>query len=197
MLPESIQKLIDQFNKLPGIGQKTSERFILYLLKQPKSELENMAENILNLKNGVVRCKTCFNFTEKDPCQICSDPSRTQTTICVVADSPDLMAIERAREYQGVYHILGGTINHIEGIGPEQLSIKPLITRIRQNKTQEVIIATNPDIEGESTAMYLFKLLKPLNIKITRIGRGLPMGANLEYADEVTLQNAMQSRREM
>ena len=197
MLPESIQKLINQFNKLPGIGQKTSERFVFYLLKQPKEELRNMADSILRLKDQVDYCQQCYQIASQTPCPICQDSSRDRSVICVVAENPDLIAIEKAGEYKGLYHILGGTINHIEGAGPEQLTIKPLLTRIKNNGVKEVIIATNPDIEGESTAMYLFKLLKPLNIKVTRIGRGLPMGANLEYADEATLQNAMLSRREM
>ena len=197
MLPDSIQKLIAQFNKLPGIGQKTSERFVFYLLKQPRQELENLAQSISHLKDKVIRCRLCFQITEHDPCPICADRRRDKSCICVVSENADLMAIEKSGEYKGQYHVLGGTINHLEGIGPEQLTIQPLLNRIKQNGVQEVIIATNPDIEGESTAIYLYKLLKPLNIKITRIGRGLPMGADLEYADEVTLQNAMQSRREM
>lgn len=197
MLPESIQKLISLFNKLPGIGPKTAERFVFYLLKQSPEERRNLADGILHLKDQLGYCQQCFQITSKNPCPICQDLRRDRSMICVVAENPDLIAIEKTGDFPGLYHVLGGTINHLEGAGPERLTIEPLLVRIKNNGVKEVIIATNPDIEGESTAMYLYKLLKPLNIKITRIGRGLPMGADLEYADEVTLQNAMQSRREM
>lgn len=195
--PEPIQNLIEEFNKLPGIGPKTSERFIFYLLKQPKKELDNLAEKIRHLKEKITICPTCYNLTDKTPCFICSDKKRDQKIICVVAESPDVAAIEKTDKYNGVYHVLGGVINQIEGVGPDQLKIKELVNRIKKDGIKEVILATNPDIEGESTALYLARLLKQLKIKITRIGRGLPMGSNIEYADEVTLANALAGRGEM
>lgn len=196
-LPESIQNLIEEFNKLPGIGPKTSERFIFYLLKQPKKELDQLAERLKHLKEKIIICPVCFDFTEKTPCSICSDAKRDQKTICVVAESPDMFAIEKTGKYQGTYHVLGGIINQIEGIGPEQLKIKELVSRIKKDRIKEIILATNPDLEGESTALYLARLLKPLKIKITRLGKGLPMGSDIEYADEVTLANALSGRGEI
>lgn len=195
--PSSIQNLIEEFNKLPGIGPKTSERFIFYLLKQPKKELDKLAEGIRHLKEKITLCFICYNFTEKTPCPICSDSRRDQKTICVVAESPDVHAIEKTSKYQGTYHVLGGVINQIEGIGPDQLKIKELVNRIKKDGIKEIILATNPDLEGESTALYLVRLLKPLGVKITRLGRGLPMGSNIEYVDEVTLANALAGRGEM
>ncbi|PIY96336.1 MAG: recombination protein RecR [Candidatus Kerfeldbacteria bacterium CG_4_10_14_0_8_um_filter_42_10] len=196
-LPETIQNLIEEFNKLPGIGPKTSERFIFYLLKQPTEELDKLAERIKRLKEKITTCPVCYNFTDTVPCPICSDSKRDQKTICVVSESPDVIAIEKTSKYQGSYHVLGGVINQIEGIGPEQLKIKELVNRIQKNGIKEIILATNPDLEGESTALYLARLLKPMKIRITRIGRGLPMGSNIEYADEVTLANALAGRGEM
>lgn len=195
--PEPIQNLIEEFNKLPGIGPKTSERFIFYLLKQPEKELDKLAERIKYLKEKITLCSICFVFTDKTPCVICSDARRDQKTICVVAESPDVLAIEKTGKYQGTYHVLEGVINQIEGIGPDQLKIKELVNRIKKDGIKEVILATNPDLEGESTALYLVRLLKPLKIKITRLGRGLPMGSNIEYADEVTLANALAGRGEI
>ena len=195
--PETIQNLIEEFNKLPGIGPKTSERFIFYLLKQPTEELDKLAERIKHLKEKITTCPICYNLTDTTPCAICSDSRRDQKTICVVSESPDVIAIEKTSKYQGVYHVLGGVINQIEGIGPEQLKIKELVNRIKKDRIKEIILATNPDLEGESTALYLARLLKPMKIRITRIGRGLPMGSNIEYADEVTLANALAGRGEM
>lgn len=196
-LPPSIQNLITEFNKLPGIGPKTSERFIYHLLKRPKSDLEQMANSLRDLKDKIAICSNCFDFTEKSPCNICSSSLRDKTTICVVAESPDLSAIEKSGTYKGTYHVLGGVINQIEGVGPDQLKINELIDRIKNNKVQEVILATDPDMDGESTALYLIRVLKPMKVKITRIGKGLPMGSNIEYADEVTLANAMEGRGEV
>ncbi len=196
-LPESIQKLIEEFNKLPGIGPKTSERFVFYLLKQSKLELEKFALALSHLKDKIKTCSVCYNFTEKDPCEICGDKKRDQKTICVVAESPDQEAIEKTSEYHGSYHVLGGTINQVEGIGPENLRIQELINRLKKDHLKEIIIALNPDMEGESTALYLVRLLKPYKIKITRLARGLPMGSDLEYADEITLTNALAGRKEI
>ncbi|MFA6525580.1 MAG: recombination mediator RecR [Patescibacteria group bacterium] len=196
-LPPSIQNLIAEFNKLPGIGPKTSERFIFHLLKRPKSDLEQMANSLRDLKDKIAICSICYDFTEKSPCNICSSSQRDKTTICVVAESPDLMAIEKSGTYKGLYHVLGGVINQIEGIGPDQLKINELVERIKKDGIKEIILATDPDMEGESTALYLIRVLKPLGIKITRIGKGLPMGSNIEYADEVTIANAMEGRGEV
>ncbi|MBU0612985.1 recombination mediator RecR [Patescibacteria group bacterium] len=196
-LPPSIQNLINEFNKLPGIGPKTSERFIFHLLKRPKSDLEQMANSLRELKDKIAICTECYDFTENSPCDICTSSQRDKTTICVVAESPDLMAIEKAGTYKGIYHVLGGVINQIYGIGPDQLRINELEERIKKNGIKEIILATNPDMEGESTALYLIRVLKPLGIRITRIGKGLPMGSNIEYADEVTLANAMEGRGEV
>lgn len=195
--PPSIQNLIEEFNKLPGIGPKTAERFIFYLLKQPKKELEHLAEKIKQLKEKIIICPICFDFTENTPCSICANTRRDQKTICVVTESPEVSALEKTGKYHGLYHVLGGVINQIEGIGPEQLKIKELVKRIKKNGINEVILATNPDIEGESTALYLARFLKPLKIRITRLGRGLPMGSYIEYADEVTLANALEGRGEI
>lgn len=196
-LPKPIQDLIEEFNKLPGIGSKTSERFIFYLLKQPDGELDKLSERIRHLKEKILVCPTCYNFADQSPCSICSDKKRDQKIICVVAESPDVIAIEKTDKYNGLYHVLGGVINQIEGIGPDQIKIKELVDRIKKDGVKEVVLATNPDMEGESTALYLARLLKPLNVKVTRIGRGLPMGSNIEYADEVTLANALAGRGEM
>jgi len=191
----SIQRLIDQFNKLPGIGPKTAEKFVFYLLNQDKSQLENLGQAVEHLQDKITVCSSCQNYTESDPCPICRDSSRNQQLICVVALSPDVMALEKTGEYRGVYHVLGGLINPVAGISAENLKIKQLINRIKKNKVKEVIIATDPTIEGESTALYLVKLLKKAPVKITRIAQGLPTGATIEYADEITLSNALKGRR--
>lgn len=196
--PEVIQNLINEFNKLPGIGPKTSERFIFYLLKQPRSEIAKFSQALEHLRDKITYCEVCYNFSEKKLCSICSNKTRDNSTICVVAESSDLVAIEKTKEYKGLYHVLGGVINQIEGLGPEKLKIKELLERVKKNKIKEIIIATNPDMEGEFTALYLAKLLKPFReTKITRLGKGIPMGGNLEYADEITLSNALKGRREI
>jgi recombination protein RecR len=169
--PEAIQNLIDQFNKLPGIGEKTSQRFVFYLLKQPKEELEKLAKNIEKLKDKIFLCQNCFNIDEKSPCSICSDKKRDQKTICVVCQATDIRTIEKTQEYNGLYHVLEGTINQVEGIGPEKLRIKELISRIKKDGIREIILALNSDIEGETTILYLKKLLNPSKIKITRLAR--------------------------
>jgi len=195
--PSSIQNLISEFNKLPGIGPKTSERLVFSLLKRDPEELSGFARALEGMKNSTNFCGICGNISEKNPCAICSDPKRDKTTICVVAEIFDLMAIENTREYNGVYHVLGGYLNPLEGVAPEDIKIRELVERLKKNSTKEIILALNPDLEGESTVIYLGKLLKPTNIKITRLARGLPMGSNLEYADEVTLSNALNGRGEI
>ncbi|MFH1536899.1 MAG: recombination mediator RecR [Patescibacteria group bacterium] len=196
-LPESIQNLIGEFNKLPGIGPKTSEKFVYYLLSQPKDEIDEFVKALTILKEEIKICETCFNFCPKSPCNICNDSKRNSKVICVVADSADLQAIENTGEFNGLYHVLGGTINQIDGIGPEKLKIKELIKRIQDNNIEEIILGLNPNMEGETTTLYLKKELNPLKIKVTRLARGLPMGADLEYADEMTLTDALKGRNEI
>lgn len=204
-LPFSIKKLISEFSKLPGIGPKSAQRLTFYLLKTPKETLKSFSEAIGQLKKGIVLCSICQNFAESNPCSICSDSRRDQTTICVVSEPLDVMALEHTHDFNGLYHVLHGAISPINDIGPEDLKIKELLARIqdKKNKIKEIILATNPNLEGEATAMYIAKLLKPYTeaqnsekLKITRIARGLPVGGDLEYADEITLSNALKGRKE-
>jgi recombination protein RecR len=197
-LPHSIQKLINALSKLPGIGPKTAQRLAFYLLKKDKIDLDNLAQAVANVKQGIVFCSVCGLMSESDPCSIDNDPKRDHSIICVVEETLDALAIDRTNEYNGVFHILGGTLNPLEGIGPEQLNIQKLIDRLGSGEIKEVIIATNPTLEGETTAMHLVKIIKESdpNIKITRIARGLPMGGDLEYADDITLMRALEGRRE-
>lgn len=197
MLPNSIQKLIDQFNKLPGIGPKTAERLAFWLLKNPQKEIDEFAQTIKDAKKDLVICSVCQNISHHDPCNICSDNVRDKKIICVVAETQDLQAIERTGEFQGVYHVLGGVLNPIEGSTPDKLNIDSLIKRIRNDGIKEVILGLNPDMEGESTSLYLLKQLKPLTVKVTRLARGLPTGSDIEYADEITLGSALKNRREL
>ncbi|MBU4512642.1 recombination mediator RecR [Patescibacteria group bacterium] len=196
--PQAIKTLIRAFTKFPGIGPKTAARFVFYLLSRPKDELNELAANVSQLKEQVVHCTICQNFSQNSPCEICADPKRDHSIICIVAKSQDFEVLEKTNEYQGTYHILGGTINPLGGIGPEHLKIQALISRIKVHPPKEIILALNPDMEGETTAMYLTKLLKQYNIpKVTRLARGLPVGSDLEYADEVTLSDALKGRREI
>jgi len=197
MLPNSIQKLIDQFNKLPGIGPKTAARLAFFLLKKPQADLNEFADSLIGAKQDLTTCSVCLNIASHDPCNICGNYSRDQQTICLVADGQNLQAIERTGEYQGTYHILGGVLNSLEGIGPESLNIEQLAKRIKKDDIKEVILGLNPDLEGESTCLYLQRLLKPLGVKITRLAKGLPSGADIEYADEITLGSAVKNRREL
>lgn len=194
--PSAIQELINQFNKLPGIGPKTSERFVLHLLRQPIGELEHLTSAIQQLRQTIKRCERCLAITDQRLCSVDSDSQRDQTLICVVADSSQIIPLEKTGVYQGLYFVLGGVLNPIENITPEQLNIKQLVERLgsQKPKIQEVILALNPDVEGESTTIYLRKLLQPLVPKITRLARGLPVGGDLEYADEVTLSSALRGR---
>ena len=195
--PESIKNLIDQLSKLPSLGPKSAERIVFYLLKQPREKLKDLTKNIENLKKEIKICQTCFNISTKNPCPICLNRQRDISTICIVSQPQDLLVIEKTGEYNGLYHVLQGVLNPIEGITPEKLRIKELINRIKKDGIKEIIIATNPDLEGESTAMYLTRQLKPLKLKITRLAKGLPVGSDLEYADEITVSNALKGRREI
>ena len=197
--PSSIQNLINEFSKLPGIGPRTAVRFVFYLLRKPQSELDAFGSAILDLKKEIGVCSRCFNITESGEsklCSICQNPQRDQKTICVVEEALNIPAFEKTRQFNGLYHILGGVIRPHKGIGPEQLKIRELVERIKNNGISEIIIATNPTTEGETTALYLVRTLKPLKIKITRLARGLPTGGDLEYTDETTLGSALAGRRE-
>ena len=195
--PDSITALISEFKKLPGIGQKTSERLVFFLLKEPSETSQSLAEAILNIKNKINNCSVCNSITESDPCEICSDPKRDQETICVVEEPHDLYAIERMGQYPGRYFVLMGTISPLDGIGPEDIQINKLVERIKRGGIQEVILATNPNLEGEATAIFISKSLESLPVKVTRIARGLPVGSNLEYADENTILKSFEGRLEI
>lgn len=197
--PRSIQNLIEHFMKLPTVGRKTAERYVFNLLKKNADELQSFAQAIAELKEKTTLCQLCLAIAESDPCHICRDLKRDKSKLMIVADTRDMLAIESIGEYNGLYHILGGSLNALEGIKPEQLNIKQLQAKTKNinNPIKEIILATNPNIEGETTALFLIKLLKPLNIKITRLAKGLPMGADLEYADEITLSNALKYRNEI
>lgn len=196
-VPRSVERLIEELNRLPGIGPKTASRLTFYLLRSPQEQVQALAEAIGELKEQVVSCSVCFNIAETDPCPICNDAQRDRSVICVVEEPLDVLAIERTREYDGLYHVLHGAISPMEGIGPEDLKIAELVQRLRGRPAEEIILATNPNLEGESTAMYVSRQLAPLGVRVTRLAHGLPMGGDLEYADEVTLTRALEGRREM
>lgn len=193
----SIEKLIESFEKLPSIGHKTAIRLAFHMLDLNEEETNEFINSIVDAKKKLKYCSICFNIADTDPCPICSNPKRDSSTICVVEDVRDIIAMERTHEYKGVYHVLHGTISPMNGIGPEDIKIKELLNRIRDTKVNEIIIATNPRVEGEATSIYLSKLIKPLGIKVTRIAHGIPVGGDLEYTDEVTLMKAMEGRREL
>ncbi|HXG38419.1 MAG TPA: recombination mediator RecR [Bacteroidota bacterium] len=190
---ESVEQLAEQFAQLPGIGRKTAHRLALYVLKMEREEVATLAAAILNVKEKVRYCSVCSNITEADPCAICSNTKRDRSVICVVEEPSDVLALERTNEFKGLYHVLGGALSPLDGIGPDDLRVKELLPRI-QNGVEEVILALNPNVEGEATTLYLSKLLKPLGVKVTRIARGLPMGSDLEFADEATLSRALEGR---
>ncbi|MFB0919031.1 MAG: recombination mediator RecR [Clostridiaceae bacterium] len=194
--PVSIEKLIDEFAKLPGIGYKTAQRLTLYVLNLPQEEVTEFAEALIKARGTLKFCSQCGNFTEKDPCSVCSNPSRDQGTICVVEQPKDIMSIEKIKDYNGVYHVLHGNISPMQGRGPGDIRIRELVARMGTD-IKEVIVATNPTIEGEATAMYISRVLKPLDVKVTRIASGMPVGGDLDYADEVTLMKAMEGRKEI
>lgn len=195
-ITDSLDRLIEEFNKLPGIGKKTAQRLAFHVLRIKKEEAENLAQAIMDVKEKIRYCSLCFNITEKDPCKICADKKRDRSLICVVEESKDVLAVEKTGQYNGAYHVLGGVLSPLDNIGPEDLKIKELLNRLKQKGVKEVILATNPSTEGEATAIYLAKLIKPLGIKVTRIARGLPSGGALEYADVNTLANAIEGRVE-
>ncbi len=195
-IPRSVANLISELERLPGIGPKSAERLTYHLLHAPKEYSEELAGAIRELKEKTVICSTCYNIAEKDPCDVCSDSSRDKSLIMIVEEPLDVLALEKSRAYSGLYHVLGGAISPLQGIGPEHLRIKELLPRLKNGAIKEVVLATNPSVEGESTAMYIQKLISPLKVKTTRIARGLPVGADLEYADEVTLSRAIEGRRE-
>ena len=192
-----LSKLIEQFERLPGIGRKTAQRLAFYLLNSPEDTAREFAQAIVEAKKNMRTCKVCQNLTDGEICSICADPSRDKKTICVVRDPRDVVAFERTRDYGGLYHVLHGVISPMDGVGPDQIRIKELLTRVNAGGVDEVLMATNPDVEGEATAMYISRLLKPLGVKVTRIAYGIPVGGELEYADEVTLLRALEGRSEI
>lgn len=194
--PVLIERLIEEFAKLPGIGHKTAQRLALHILNRPQDEVREFAQVMVKARDTIKYCSVCGNYTEKDPCAICANPSRDKSVICVVEQPKDIMFMERIREYNGVYHVLHGNISPMAGRGPGDINLRELITRMN-GEVQEVIAATNPNVEGEATAMYISKILKPLGVKVTRIAHGIPVGGDLEYADEVTLSKAMEGRKEI
>ena len=191
----ALQKLIDELGKLPGVGPKSAQRIAFQLIKIPEQDALSLADAIQQAKQKVRFCETCFNMSDEAICEICSDSQRDSSLVCVVEEPRDIVALERTREYKGLYHVLQGAINPIDGIGPEQLKIRELLERLKGNTVVEVILCTNPNIEGEATAMYLAKLIEPLGIQVSRIASGLPVGGDLEYADELTLGRALEGRR--
>ena len=193
----SIEKLIESFEKLPSIGHKTATRLAFHMLNLNEESTKEFINSIIEAKKNLKYCSKCFNITETDPCPICSSPKRDQSTICVVEDVKDVVAMEKTHEFKGVYHVLHGSISPMNGIGPEDIKIKELLERLRDTDVKEIIIATNPRVEGEATAIYLSKLIKPIGIKVTRIAHGIPVGGDLEYTDEVTLIKALEGRREL
>jgi recombination protein RecR len=196
MSADPIARLTVLFAKLPGVGEKTAQRLAFHVLKSPPGYARDLAEALLALREEVRLCSVCCNLTAQDPCPICEDPQRDGKMICVVESVPDLLAVERTREFRGRYHVLHGALSPLDGVGPDQLKIKELLPRL-QHGVEEVIVATDPTVEGEATALYLTRLVKPLGVRVTRIAQGLPMGGDLEYADQVTLARALQGRREM
>jgi recombination protein RecR len=190
---EALEQLIAEFAKLPGIGRKTAQRLALYVMKRPREEVVSMAKALVSVKDRIRTCSVCCNITEQDPCSICSSTRRDRSIICVVEEPNDVLALEKTNDFRGLYHVLGGSLSPLDGIGPEELKIRELLTRIT-TEVSEVILAMNPNVEGEATTLYLGKLIKPLGIRVTRIARGLPVGGDLEFADEATLSRALEGR---
>ena len=195
--PASLENLIDGFASLPGIGRKSAQRLAFYILSLPEGEAEAFARSVLEARERVHTCPVCQNLTEDELCPICSSPNRDRSMVCVVSEPRDVLSIERSREFKGLYHVLHGAISPMNRVGPDDLRIKELLTRVAGGEIREVIMATNPDAEGDATAMYISRLLKPLEIRVTRLGFGVPVGSNLEYADDATLLRALEGRREM
>ena len=192
---EPVGRLIEEFHKLPGIGPKMAQRLTYYLVRMPENEARLLAEAVLAVKDRIALCSQCYNVTESDPCVLCNDPARDQTQVCVVEEALDVPALERTGAYRGLYHVLHGVISPMNGIGPDDLKIQPLLGRLKNGVVQEVILATNPNLEGEATSMYLHRLISPIGVNVTRPARGLPVGGDLEYADEITLGRAMEGRQ--
>ncbi len=190
---EALQQLIEEFAQLPGIGRKTAQRLALHILKQPREEVVKMAKALVNVKDRIRYCSSCWNITEVDPCPICSSAKRERSLICVVEEPNDVMAVEKTNEFRGLYHVLGGSLSPLEGIGPDDLKVRELLQRVT-GEVSEVILALNPNVEGEATTLYLTRLLKPLGVKVSRIARGIPVGGDLEFADEATLTRALEGR---
>lgn len=197
LYPASVTNLIGALSRLPGIGPKTAQRLALHLLRRPREELVSLAKTMLAAKDRVVYCSVCGQLTEADPCAVCSDPTRDRSTICAVEEPQDVVTLEKTKEFKGLYHVLGGALSPLEGIGPENLRLKELLQRLSGGEVKELIVATNPNVEGDATALYLARLIKPLGIKVTHLARGLPVGGELEYADEITLGKALAGRSEM
>lgn len=194
--PVAIEKLIEEFAKLPGIGYKTAQRLTLHVLNLPDQEVREFANALVKAKGTIKYCSVCGNYTDKDPCAICGNPNRDKSIICVVEQPKDIISMEKVREYNGLYHVLHGTISPMAGRGPNDIKLKELVSRM-DGSVKEVIVATNPNVEGEATAMYISKILHPLGVKVTRIAHGIPVGGDLDYADEVTLSKALEGRREI
>jgi recombination protein RecR len=196
-LPDSLQNLVDQFKKLPGIGAKSAQRLAFHVLKTPREDAEQLCEAIREVKDRITYCSTCNNITDTDPCVFCTDASRDHRLICVVEEPQNVNVVEKTGGFRGSYHVLLGALSPLHGVGPDDLKIKGLLTRIEHGEVNEVILATNPTVEGEATAIYLARLLKPLGVRVTRIATGIPVGSDLEYADELTMGKAMEGRREV
>jgi recombination protein RecR len=195
--PEPVARLIDALQRLPGIGPRSAQRLTFFLLKRPIDEVRELSDALVGLKLSIVNCSRCFNVTQDDPCRICADPARDGRLLCIVEEPNDLLAMERTGDFRGVYHVLLGALSPLDGIGPQDLKVRELLQRFESESIDEVILATNPNVEGEATAIYLSKLLKPLGARLTRIARGLPVGGDLEYADQVTLSKALEGRKEV
>jgi recombination protein RecR len=195
--PESLARLIEQFQRLPGIGAKGAQRLALHVLRTPREDADRLCEAIRDVKERVTYCSVCNTITDVDPCGYCTDPARDRTVICVVEEPQNVVAIEKTREFRGTYHVLMGALSPLSGIGPDDLKIKGLLGRMADGAVQEVVLATNPNVEGEATALYLARLLKPLGVRVTRIATGIPVGSDIEYADEITMSKAMSGRREV
>lgn len=193
----SIEKLIESFEKLPSIGHKTAQRLAFYMLDLNMEEIKEFTDSIINAKTNLKFCSKCYNISDTDPCNICSNPKRDESIICVVEEVRDVLAMERTHEFKGVYHVLHGSISPMNGVGPDDIRIKELLSRLMDGNVKEIILATNPRVEGEATSMYISKLVKPLGVKVTRIARGIPIGGDLEYTDEVTLAKALEGRSEI
>jgi recombination protein RecR len=195
--PEPVARLVEALQRLPGVGPKTAQRLTFFLLKRPADEVNELATALTELKTRIIHCTRCWNVTEEDPCRICRDSARDARSLCVVEEPNDLLALERTGEFKGRYHVLLGALSPLDGVGPDDIKVRELLARLEAESVDEVILATNPSVEGEATAIYLAKLLRPLGLRITRIARGLPVGGDLEYADEVTLSKALEGRKEM